>query len=72
MKKRGVSIMQCNANERVRSKLLKTGILKMVGEQNYFHSFAAAANHCGTLVEGETPYLPICLPANKALLIMQT
>lgn len=57
MEKRGVSIMLCEANERVRSKLLKTGILKMIGEQNYFNSFAAALNHCGTLAEGETPYL---------------
>ena len=57
MEKRGVSIMLCEANERVRSKLMKTGILKMIGEQNYFNSFAAALNHCGTLAEGETPYL---------------
>lgn len=54
--KRGVSIMLCEANERVRSKLLKTGILKMIGEQNYFNSFAAAVNHCGTLTEDSAPY----------------
>lgn len=57
MEKRGVSIMLCEANERVRSKLLKTGILKMIGVQNYFNSFAAAVNHCGTLAENSTSYL---------------
>jgi SulP family sulfate permease len=57
LEKRGVSIMLCEANERVRSKLLKTGILKMIGVQNYFNSFAAAVNHCGTLAEDSAPYL---------------
>ena len=64
LEKRGVSIMLCEANERVRAKLLKTGILKMIGVQNYFNSFAAAVNHCGTLTEGDTPYL-VQLSASK-------
>jgi SulP family sulfate permease len=58
MEKRGVSILLCEANERVRTKLVKTGILKMIGEQNYFNSFASALNHCGTLVDDATPHMP--------------
>jgi SulP family sulfate permease len=47
MKKRGVTIMLCEANERVRARLIKTGILKLIGEHHYFKSFTAAISHCG-------------------------
>ena len=42
MKKRGVVIMLCEANERVCGKLNKFGIMKLIGEQNYFAIFSDA------------------------------
>lgn len=50
MKKRGVTIMLCEANERVRARLIKTGILKLIGEHHYFKSFTAAMSHCGAKI----------------------
>jgi len=47
MKKRGIDIILSEANDRVLVRLQKTGILKTVGENNYFKSFAAALNHLG-------------------------
>lgn len=49
MKKRGVAIMLCEANDRVKLKLARADILKMIGEQNYFNDFASALNHCASL-----------------------
>jgi len=63
MKKRGITIMLSEANDRLRARLGKTGILKMIGEQNYFKSFTAALNHLGvkvaeTGVRSDTQVLP--------------
>ena len=52
--KRGVIVVLCEANERVRFTLDKVGMLKIIGKQNYFNSFAAALNHCELMV-GLTP-----------------
>jgi len=49
MTKRGVRIMLCEANEHVRSRLDKTGILKMIGEHNYFKNLAPALIQCRPL-----------------------
>lgn len=42
LKKRGVVVMLCEANGRVKGKLEKAGILERLGEGRYFESFAAA------------------------------
>jgi SulP family sulfate permease len=42
MQKRGVTILLCEANERVYAELVKSGILKMIGVHNYFRRFADA------------------------------
>jgi SulP family sulfate permease len=42
LKQRGVSVMLCEANERVKGKLERAGILEQLGEGRYFGSFAAA------------------------------
>lgn len=39
--KRGVSVILCGANERVKAKLEKAGILDMIGKANYVDGFAA-------------------------------
>ena len=40
LRKRGVRCLLCEANERVRAKLWKAGILKLLGEQDFHHEFA--------------------------------
>ena len=42
LKQRGVSVMLCEANERVKGKLERAGILEQLGEGRYFGSFTAA------------------------------
>ena len=42
LKQRGVVVMLCEANGRVKGKLEKAGILERLGEGRYFESFAAA------------------------------
>lgn len=51
LKKRGVEIMLCEANDRVKARLGKTGILKIIGEHNYFNNFASALNKCRSMIE---------------------
>ncbi len=48
--KRGVTVILCGANDRVKSKLDKAGILQMVGAQNYTKDFAAALARCDELL----------------------
>jgi SulP family sulfate permease len=54
MKKRGVTVMLYEANERVRARLIKTGILKLIGEPHYFKSFTEAVIHCGAKISVTT------------------
>jgi SulP family sulfate permease len=46
LEKRGITVILCDANDRVKAKLGKTGILRMLGEQNYVSGFAAALARC--------------------------
>ena len=40
LRKRGVRCLLCEANERVRAKLWKAGILELLGEQDFHHEFS--------------------------------
>jgi SulP family sulfate permease len=42
MQKRGVRVMLCEANERVKEKLNNSGVLALVGKQHYFEGFGEA------------------------------
>lgn len=46
LKRRGVTVLLCEANPRVRSKLEKAGILDTVGHHNYYAEFVAAIAYC--------------------------
>lgn len=48
---RGIRIILCEANERVREKLDKAGILSAIEQEDYFDDFAAAIARCNLLVE---------------------
>jgi len=50
MKRRGITIMLSEANDRVLARLTKTGILEMIGEYKYFKSFPVALNHLGARI----------------------
>lgn len=47
---RGIRIILCEANERVREKLDKAGILAAIEPEDYFDDFAAAIVRCNLLV----------------------
>lgn len=47
---RGIRILLCEANERVREKLDKAGILAAIEPEDYFDDFAAAIARCDALV----------------------
>ena len=51
MKKRRVVIVLCEANERVHARLVKAGILQMIGKRNYFHTLASALNQCSSVAD---------------------
>ena len=42
LRKRGMRVLLCEANERVRAKLWKAGVLDLLGEQDFHDQFAAA------------------------------
>lgn len=50
MQKRGVTILLCEANERVYAKLVKSGIMAMIGSHNYFKLFSAALSQCSAKI----------------------
>lgn len=50
LEKRGIRIILCEANERVREKLDKAGILAAIEPEDYFDDFAAAIARCNLLV----------------------
>jgi SulP family sulfate permease len=47
LQSRGVRVMLCGANERVRSKLEKAGVLDLLGPGNHFNDLTDAVNACG-------------------------
>jgi SulP family sulfate permease len=49
MKKRGVIIVLSEANETVKAKLAKAGILKLIGERHFHDTFADAINECNAI-----------------------
>lgn len=51
LQKRGVRVMLSGANERVQGKLLKAGILQLVGQENCFKDFSLAFAACQQLAE---------------------
>ena len=53
LRKRGVRTLLCEANERVRAKLWKAGVLALLGEQDFHQQFATALTSAVTgLAEG--------------------
>jgi sulfate permease, SulP family len=46
--KRGVSVVLTEANQRVRNKLERIGIIDMIGTYNYYQDFAGALVYCGS------------------------
>ena len=46
LRKRGVTVKLCEANQRVRHKLVRAGIIEAVGRRNYHASFAMALAAC--------------------------
>lgn len=55
MQKRGVTILLCEANERVYAKLVKSGIMAMIGTHNYFKLFSAALSQSNAKISAATP-----------------
>ncbi|RDK07381.1 SulP family inorganic anion transporter [Cupriavidus lacunae] len=60
LQKRGVAVVLAEANERVREKLARAGVLAALGEGNYVDSLAQAVRRCGELAgedkgEGTAP-----------------
>jgi SulP family sulfate permease len=54
LQRRGVRVMLSGANSRVRRKLLKAGVLALVGEGNNFDHFRQALEACGEGEPGST------------------
>ena len=50
LEKRGITVLVSEANDRVRGKLEKAGILAAVGRDNYQDSFSAAIARCDVLI----------------------
>jgi SulP family sulfate permease len=46
LKKRGVRVILCDANERVKAKLLKAGLLDLLGADNYAETLALVLSRC--------------------------
>jgi SulP family sulfate permease len=51
--RRGVRVMLSGANDRVQSKLMKSGIIKLVGSENSFANFGLALSACQVLVQDD-------------------
>ena len=52
--KRDVTVILCDANERVKSKMNKAGMLQLIGDQNYVDGFGAVLARCDEIV-GTSP-----------------
>lgn len=53
MQKRGVRVMLCEANERVKGKLVKAGLLEVIDPEDYLDDFSAAITRCGKLTAAQ-------------------
>lgn len=51
LKRRGVIVMLTGANPRVSAKLEKTGVIDLIGRENFFATFQEALAHCHELIE---------------------
>lgn len=52
---RGVRVMLCEANERVKGKLAKAGLLAMLGAENHHADFGQALKESGTAARQNSP-----------------
>ena len=63
MQKRGIKVILCEAQDNVYIKLKKTGIIKLIGEHNYFAQFSNVIAHCEKLITNNIePIQPIAHP----------
>jgi SulP family sulfate permease len=51
MRKRGVRMILCEANLKVKTKLARAGLLELIGAGDYHEDFASALSHCQELTE---------------------
>lgn len=58
LKRRGVRIILCEANARVKGKLVKAGILHQVGDGNYVDTLAMALSCCRASMAGDVTRHP--------------
>ncbi|MES2127134.1 MAG: SulP family inorganic anion transporter [Pseudomonadota bacterium] len=58
MQARGVRVLLCEANERVREKLRAAGVLERVGTANYFDDFGGALGLCKVAMDQATKARP--------------
>ena len=56
--RRGVRVLLSGANDKVRSKLAKAGILELVGSQGHFKEFEEALETCSNIENKSTADLP--------------
>jgi SulP family sulfate permease len=55
MQKRGIRILLCEANHKVRSKLARAGVLELIAAADYHESFAQALVRSDALLQEEGP-----------------
>lgn len=51
LQKRGVRVMLCEANPRVKGKLARTGLLEIIGSENYIDDFGQTLAQCHAATE---------------------
>ena len=51
MQKRGIRVMLCEANKRVKGKLARAGLLEIIGQGNYVDDFGQALVQCRAVTE---------------------
>jgi len=55
---RGIRIILCEANKRVKEKIDRAGILAIIESEDYFDDFAAAIARCNTLADSNPQMAP--------------
>ena len=53
LRQRGVAVVLCEANARVRQKLVRAGVLAALGEGNYQETLAEATERCARIARRE-------------------
>ena len=53
MQKRGVRMILCEANPKVKTKLMRAGLLELIGVEDYREDFASALNRSQDLMDIE-------------------